>query len=142
MRWGSMCLTWWAQATQLGPRRSNYVASIVAYSGGLVMNELKPRFQAPANKFPALLFHGGPRDEYIVNFQRTTRDYASLLRARGHKTVICNHKGGHVLPRGGGLAAYQFFKDHPFRLPHGPEEQAGDLPDYCGLLKQGARARR
>jgi predicted esterase len=124
------------QATQLGPRRSNYMASIVAYSGGLVVRDLTPPFQAPDNKFPALLFHGGSGDEYIVNFQRTTRDYAALLRDNGHKAIVCDHKGGHVIPRGGGAAAYRFFADHPFRLPRSQPELLEEPLDYCGLVNQ------
>ena len=123
------------QATQLGPRRSNYIASIAAYSGGLVSSELTPTFQASTNKFPALLFHGGVKDEYIVNFERTTRDYASLLRKKGHEPVVCNHQRGHVIPRGGGAAVYQFFLDHPFSVPQGVREAREKSPDYCALLK-------
>ncbi len=123
------------QATQLAPRRSNYIASIAAYSGGLVSKDLTPPFQAAANKFPALLFHGGPSDEYILNFERTTKDYASLLRKKGHESVVCNHKRGHVIPRGGGAVVYRFFLDHPFRVPH-LEPSATDKPlDYCKLSK-------
>jgi predicted esterase len=123
------------QATQLGPRRSNYIASIVAYSGGLVSADLTPPFQAVANKFPALLFHGGARDEYILNFQRTTRDYAALLRKKGHEPVVCNHKRGHVIPRGGGAAAYRFFLDHPFSVPRFQPGLADKPPDYCAMIK-------
>jgi len=124
------------QAAQLGPRRSNYIASIAAYSGGLVSHELTPPFQAAANKFPALLFHGGKSDEYIVNFERTTQDYAKLLRKKGHEPITCNHKRGHVIPSGGGAAAYRFFLDHPF----GSKSPALAVPapprDYCALLKR------
>ena len=123
------------QATQLGPRRSNYMASIAAYSGGLVSADLTPPFQAAANKFPALLFHGGKSDEYIVNFERTTRDYAALLRKQGHDSVVCNHKRGHIIPRGGGAAAYRFFRDHPFSVQHLETTVPTKTLDYCSLLK-------
>ncbi len=123
------------QATQLGPRRSNYIASIVAYSGGLVSPDLTPPFQAATNKFPALLFHGGVRDEYIVNFERTTRAYAALLRRKGHAPIVCNHKRGHVIPSGGGAAAYRFFRDHPFSVPQFNPGPPMKVPDYCSLLK-------
>lgn len=127
------------QAAQLGPRRSNYIASIAAYSGGLVSDELTPPFQAAANKFPALLFYGGPGDEYIVSFERTTHDYAKLLRKKGHEPVICNHKRGHIIPGGGGAAAYRFFLDHPFgsTSPTNPTaEPTAKKRDYCSLLKR------
>lgn len=124
------------QASQLAPRRSNYIASIVAYSGGLVSDQLTPPFQAAANKFPALLFYGGSADEYIVSFERTTRDYAQLLRKQGHTPIVCNHKRGHTIPRGGGVAAYRFFKEHPFGLVNA-EEGVSDRPsDYCTLPKR------
>ncbi len=128
------------QAAQLGPRRSNYIASIAAYSGGLVpSDELTPPFQAAANKFPALLFYGGPRDEYILSFERTTHDYAKLLRKKGHELVVCNHKRGHKIPSGGGAAVYRFFLDHPFGSTS-PNLPAADSPepkrDYCRLLKR------
>ena len=129
------------QATQLGPRRSNYIASVVAYSGGLVHDALTPPFQAPENKFPALLFYGGAGDEVIVSFERTTRDYAKLLRGKGHEALICNHRGGHVIPRGAGAAAFRFFEDHPFRLPRVEQELSAAPQDYCGMLKQQGNAR-
>jgi dienelactone hydrolase len=124
------------QTAQLGPRRSNYIASIAAYSGGLVSELLTPPFQAAANKFSALLFYGGASDEYIVSFERTTQDYARLLRKQGHQPLVCNHAQGHTIPRGIGAVAYRFFLDHPFGGTRSDLRTRAEQPDYCSLPKR------
>jgi predicted esterase len=124
------------QAAQLGPRRANYIASIAAYSGGLVGDMLKPSFQTHENKFAALLMHGGRRDDYILNFKRTTRAYATMLEKRGHETVVCDHEQGHVLPRGAGESVYAFFMDHPFQAPHAELEAPAKSVDYCRFRRR------
>jgi hypothetical protein len=57
------------QAAQIAIRRSNYVASVVIYSGGLFLNQVVPYppYEDPVNKFPSMVFWGSPSDIVIAN---------------------------------------------------------------------------
>ena len=118
---------------QFAARRSGYLASIVAYSGarlGTVVEE-----QLPANKYPAMLFHGGPNDTVVVNFAEQQNKYHEALTAEGHFSFICDHGKGHTVPSDGRAAAWQFLQDHPYGTQ--PEPYLGGLPvgfpSYCAL---------
>ena len=118
---------------QFAARRSGYLASIVAYSGarlGTVVEE-----QLPANKYPAMLFHGGPNDTVVVNFAEQQNKYHEALTAEGHFSFICDHGKGHTVPSDGRAAAWQFLQDHPYGTQ--PEPYLGGLPvgfpSYCSL---------
>ena len=116
--------------TQMSYRRSNYIASVVPYSGGKMGN---PTMQNEANKFPALIFHGGPGDQVIINFKDVSEAYRDDLLGRGHFAVICDHGNGHQIPTDARANVWQFFIDHPFGTDPSPYE-AGlpqGFPSYC-----------
>ncbi len=117
---------------QLGWRRSGYLASLVTYSGSQLGT---PPDQDPTNLFPAMVFHGGPSDVVVINFQQGSEAYAQTMKDAGHFAFLCNHGQGHTVPSDGRASAWQFLKDHPFGAQ--PEPYAGGLPSgfpaYCSL---------
>jgi predicted esterase len=117
---------------QFALRRSGYVASIVMYSGALID---QPDPQDEANRYPAMLFFGGPNDQVGVNFDDATHAYHDYLTDQGHFSFLCDHNRGHTVPNDGRASAWQFIKDHPFGAS--PEPYASALPSgfptYCTL---------
>jgi predicted esterase len=118
--------------TQMSYRRSGYLASVVTYSGGKLGD---PPIQDPSNKFAAMIFHGGPTDQVVIDFQMVSEAYRDALRDAGHFAFICDHGMGHVIPTGAVDSVRQFVADHPFGAV--PSPYAGGLPAsfpaYCGL---------
>ncbi len=114
----------------LSLQRSSYIASAATISGGSA-----GPYQDPNNKFAAMIIHGGPSDQVIVNFEQQSLAYRNQLVADGHFAFICNHGGGHRVPSGIGTHIVQFFFDHPFGTT--PSPYAGGLPSgfpsYCRL---------
>ncbi|MBI4955911.1 MAG: hypothetical protein HY908_28080 [Myxococcales bacterium] len=117
---------------QFAARRSGYLASVVAYSGAQIG---VPPIQDPRNRYPALLFVGGPSDVVGVSFAAATASYRQWLAAEGHFSVLCDHGLGHTVPSDGRAGAWRFLADHPFGAS--PEPYAGGLPaafpSYCAL---------
>jgi predicted esterase len=123
------------QAAQMAIRRSSYVASVVLYSGGLFPNQLDPYppYEDPNNKFPSMVFWGGPSDIVIANNEQAAQDYYGFVSRNGNFTLMCNHNGGHIVPADGPDAAWRFFQDHPWGAspePYG-KEIPSEIPDYC-----------
>lgn len=120
--------------SQMGFRRASYIASIVAYSGGLLAG--RPRTDDATSRFAALLFHGGPDDIVIVSFQPATEDLFAELDGRGHFAAICDHGMGHRIPTDAHDSVWQFLQDHPFGAV--PSPYAGGLPagfyPACALM--------
>jgi len=117
---------------QMAYRRSGYVASAVPYSGGLLG---QPTIQDATNLLPMVVFHGGPGDQVIINFEDTSNALYDDLRARGAYATICNHGLGHDIPKGQGeqAAIWQFFVDHPFGTQPSPYAAGPPVgfPPYC-----------
>lgn len=115
--------------------RSGYVASVVVYSGGVVVSTPN---QNPANVPAALCAHGpsgtdfNTSDYYILNFGQFCVDYLNNVKNRGGFTVDCPDTGNHINTTqrfAVGPAAWQFLKDHAYgqvnnTLPAG-------APSYC-----------
>lgn len=118
------------QTSQASVRRSSYLASVVAYSGGLLSEDIP---SADLDRpFPAMIYHGGPDDIVVVSFQQTSENYESYLDARDGFTVMCDHGGGHSIPDSR-VYSWQFMLDHPFGItpfPYGSELPSW-VPDYC-----------
>jgi predicted esterase len=112
--------------TQMGFRRASYVASFVAYSGGLIMPRA-PRTDAADARFSAMLLFGGERDEVVINFATATRNLQSVLEARGDFSFVCDHGMGHTVPSAAIPSAWRFLQDHPYGM-HPAAYEAG-LPD-------------
>ncbi|WP_225414223.1 hypothetical protein [Stigmatella hybrida] len=118
--------------TQMSYRRSGYIASVVTYSGGKVSTIPT---QDTSNKFAAMIFHGGPSDQVIINFQTASQNYAADLKAKSQFSMICNHGNGHTIPTAARAAVWQFLQAHPYGTV--PSPYAGGLPAsmpaYCQL---------
>lgn len=119
---------------QMAYRRSGYVASAVSYSGGLLG---APDMQQPTNLFPMMIFHGGPNDMVVINFEQVSQGLYDELRALGHFATICNHGMNHTIPKGQAeqTSIWRFFQDHPFGTdpsPYAAGLPAG-FPPYCVL---------
>ncbi len=118
------------QTTQMSYRRSGYLASVLLYSGGKLGN---PPQQEDQNKFAAMIMHGGPSDQVIVNFKTLSEAYFNDLVGKGHFAFICDHGKGHTVPPGVGGSGWQFLSDHPFGTSPSPYV-AGlpqGFPEYC-----------
>jgi predicted esterase len=119
----------------LGVHRGDTLSTILPFSGG---TDPVVAYEAPAGPFPAFLPFGGDNDLYgggVVDFQETTTNFATDLKADGHFVVTCNHEGGHTIPPEGRdmmdawLTAHTFGQASPFAN--------GDLsvfPDYCSVF--------
>lgn len=117
--------------SQMSFRRAGYIASVVPYSGGIVVT---PPDQEPMNPLSAMIFHGGEDDVVVLHFEQTSELYKSAIEARGGFAFLCDHGKGHSIPQGSVQAnAWQFLKDHPYGTR--PSPYAGGLPDgfpgYC-----------
>lgn len=122
--------------TQLSYLRSKYLASVAVYSGGISTLNRTPADQDPANKLAVMVVHGGDTDDYSpVDFQAASTSYLNDLRTNGHFAFICNHGGGHTIPAGIGVPAWQFLIDHPYGVTPEPYQSAlpASFPTYCSL---------
>lgn len=117
---------------QFAARRSGYVASVVVYSGGQLF---EPPLQDPANYFAAMLFHGGPNDAVLVNFEIEQEKYHQWMTDHERFSFLCNHGKDHDVPNDGPPAAWQFLKDHPFGVQPEPYRDGlpPGMPAYCTL---------
>lgn len=120
------------QTEQFATWRSGYLASIVAYSGALLGTPVE---QDGRNKYPAMLFFGGPKDQVVINFADASQSYQDHLALEGHFSFLCDHGQGHTVPSTGPAAAWQFLQDHPFGAAPEPYEAAlpKTFPKYCSL---------
>jgi predicted esterase len=112
--------------------RSDYIASVVSYSGGLPLSRPEP--QDPANKAPALLSYGAQGiDNAVVDFNLSSRDWYDTYTPRGYYALLCNHGRGHELPPELTPHALRFLLDHPYRAEPEPYKDAipTELPSYC-----------
>ncbi|MCP3138324.1 hypothetical protein [Pyxidicoccus xibeiensis] len=116
--------------TQMSYRRSGYIASVATYSGG--RSSTIPT-QDPTNRFAAMIFHGGPNDQVVINFQTVSTNYYNDLRSKNQFAMLCNHGRGHTIPTDARAAVWQFLQAHPFGTV--PSPYAGGLPStmpsYC-----------
>jgi predicted esterase len=125
------------KTAQVSLRRSGYLASVVVYSGGLTDGDMPPD-QDPTNLFAAMILYGGASDISPVDgipYTAASRDYLDLLKAGGRFAFLCDHGGGHSVPRDSQASAWKFFQDHPFGTT--PSPYAAGLPSgflrYCSL---------
>ena len=122
------------QTTAMSYLRGTYVASVATYSGGVPAGFQTPALD-PDNEFAALIFHGGPTDAVFgVDFQAASQTYKTMLDAAGHFTAICNHGGGHAIPRPAAPSVLAFFAANGFGDWPSPYVATGlpaDFPAYC-----------
>lgn len=124
------------QTTALSFLRSGYLASVATYSGGLPAGFTTPTDQDPSNHFAALIFTGGSSDAVFgVDFLAASMRYRDTLRGSGHFTALCDHGGGHTIPRDAAPSVARFFLDHGFGVDPSPYAAAlpASFPAYCHL---------
>jgi predicted esterase len=116
--------------------RSNYMASVAPYSGGI----LTPwKNQDPTNPVAAMIFHGTYADDVVgLHFYSTSKTLFDDVEKRGAFAVDCNHGGAHVIPADGWLAVWTFFQYHPYKTSPSPWANMlpAGLPAYCSLTFQ------
>jgi hypothetical protein len=113
--------------------RSQYLASVVSYSGG---NGLLADPPAPpaGPAVPSLLTYGHEgRDVAGVDINVASRKWYDWYSPFGWYMLLCEHDGGHEIPSAVAAHAYQFLLDHPYGVK--PEPYAARIPavfpSYC-----------
>jgi poly(3-hydroxybutyrate) depolymerase len=123
------------KTAQVSLRRSGYLASVVAYSGGLPEGESPPD-QDPNNPVPAMILYGGRTDISPVdgeNYTQASTRYRDLMVGKGRFAFLCNHGRGHTVPNDSQASAWRFLQDHPYGTKPSPYAQqfpSGFL-SYC-----------
>ena len=124
------------KTAQVSLRRSGYLASVVVYSGGLTPDE-NPPDQDPNNELAAMILYGGATDISPVDgipYTQASTKYRDLLRGQGRFAFLCNHGGGHSVPRDSQASAWAFMQAHEYGTP---SPYASGLPAgflrYCSL---------
>jgi poly(3-hydroxybutyrate) depolymerase len=123
------------QTTAVSFLRSNWIASVTTYSGGIPAGYSAPAMQNPANKFAAFIFDGGMTDNvFMVDFQGASQAYKAALDADGHFTAICDHNMGHSIPVDAAPSVEKFFADNGFGQwpsPYAAHGLPSGFPTYC-----------
>lgn len=118
---------------QMSYLRSNYIASVASYSGGLIKDDLT--MQEPNNQSSAMILHGGNSDVAQAKFKESSERYLQKLRRDGHFGFICDHGQGHQIARDASSHVWTFLQDHPFNVRPKPYQAAlpKDFLEYCKL---------
>jgi predicted esterase len=116
----------------LGLARSNYMASVVSYSGGSYI--LPTTVQDPSNHVSAVLTYGKQgTDVVVLDFHVQSVAYYNTYEPMGYYTMMCDHEMGHMIDPNVMPHVEQFFEDHPYKVspePYSPTIPAG-WPTYC-----------
>ena len=121
------------QTTALGFVRSDYIASVATYSGGMP-DGFSPQIEDPTNKFAALIFSGGANDNVFgVDFQAASDRYRTTLIASGHYAEGCDHGQGHQIPLDAAPSVAAFFAANPYGAWPSPYATGlpSSFPAYC-----------
>lgn len=126
---GGLQTSWMAYA------RSNYLASVVPYSGGLVNVETVTRStQDASNVVAAMMVHGKPREDwYIIDFSVTSAAMVTDIKAKGGFVIDCTHEEGHSIPWNIGPWSFRFMMAHGYKPPPSPYLNGlpSGFPSYC-----------
>lgn len=122
---GGLQTSWMAYA------RSNYIASVVPYSGGV---QMVPAMQDATKKISAMMVHGKVgEDWFLIDFANTSAAMTNNIRSKGGFAVDCTHTYRHKIPPGIGPSSFRFMKDHGYVTT--PSPYVGGLPSgfpsYC-----------
>lgn len=112
--------------------RSDYIASVVSYSGGMPLAVKDP--QDPMNKVPALLAFGREGvDNAVADFNVGSHSWHDTYTPKGYYSLMCDHDGGHMIPPDLPAHALRFFLDHPYRVQPEPYLTSipSEYPGYC-----------
>jgi len=131
------------QSSWMAYARNNYMASVVAYSGGLTgLGEgswVTPVDMTPdpTNVVAAMLYHGVQgRDVVVMDFALGSAAMEADIKKRDGFSLDCNHGGGHSIAPNGQDAAWQFMQDHPYKTKPSPYVAGGipkSFPSYCKI---------
>jgi predicted esterase len=98
--------------------RSDYIASVVSYSGGLNGEPAQP--QDPDNHVAALLTYGARGIDFVgVDFSDLSWNWYERMTPRGYYTLMCDHGRGHELPDEVIPQTIRFLIDHSYKLATG-----------------------
>lgn len=125
---GGLQTSWMAYA------RSNYMASVAPYSGGLSGTRATMAPEDATNVVPAMVIHGRQgSDWYILDFAVTSKSMITDIQGKGGFALDCNHDGGHVQPTNLGASVLRFMLDHGYRTKPSPYVTAipSGFPSYC-----------
>lgn len=120
--------------SKLSIEKSDYIASVVVYSGGIAPY-VSYSFRNPNNQVAALLFYGGPTDVGYIDFEASSWRYMTRVQQQYpfHPVFLCNHNQGHIAPADALPAAWVFLQAYTFGVE--PNPYANELPDsfpsYC-----------
>ena len=123
------------QTTAMSFLRSDYLASVATYSGGLPPG-FSPTNENPSNKFAAFIFDGGSTDDvYGVDFEAASETYFTTLTAAGHFAAICDHGMGHAIPTAAAPSVALFFQANGYGVTPSPYANGlpASFPSYCML---------
>lgn len=112
--------------------RSNYIASVVSYSGGVPTTPNGP--QDPTNKVAALLAFGREGvDNAVVDFNVSSHDWYNTYIPQGYYVLMCAHGRGHEIPPVLPDHVLRFLLDHPYRVSPEPYKMMipSEFPSYC-----------
>jgi poly(3-hydroxybutyrate) depolymerase len=113
--------------------RSNFIASFVSNSGGLIKSH-SVALQDPSHVPEALVVHGGAgKDTVGLDWTAASEVLVSDLEEKGGYVVECDHGGAHGGPADGSSWQSQFLLDHSYRrMPH-PYSNGlpSTFPSYC-----------
>jgi predicted esterase len=124
------------QTTQMGYRRSSYIAAIMPNSGGVLV---PPPLEDPEHVPAVITTHGAlGQDRVVIEFSVTSDNLVKDIAAKGGFAVNCNHGGGHcAAPAEVVTAQWQFLKDHPFGTKTSPYQNGlpASFPSYCTIAQ-------
>jgi hypothetical protein len=124
------------QTTQMGYRRSSYVAAIMPNSGGVFA---PPPLEDPEHVPAVMTTHGAPGvDVVVIEFSVTSANLVKDIAAKGGFAVNCNHGGRHCGATAEVVTAqWQFLKDHPFGTKPSPYVNGlpPTFPAYCSIAQ-------
>ncbi|MEN0060556.1 MAG: hypothetical protein AAGA48_00325 [Myxococcota bacterium] len=110
-------------------QRSNYVASVATYSGGILPNTDTTMLD-PTNLIPAMVLYGDQGD-FLAG---ASTGFVKDLGSKGHFSVQCEHDSGHGIAADMATTVWRFFDYHRYGAtsPSVWEKNLPpDLPDIC-----------
>ncbi|MEO0600962.1 MAG: hypothetical protein AAF211_05970 [Myxococcota bacterium] len=111
-------------------RRSNYIASVATYSGGIPEDEaFTPTTRDASNRVPAIIMYGSMDFLSAASF-----GLEDDLTDRGHFAVLCEHDRGHGIAAPLAPSVWSFFEAHPYKTTSPwAEGLPADLYEGCAL---------
>lgn len=119
-------------AMHLALARSDYIASVVSFSGGVPATPREA--QDPTNKVASLLSYGREGvDNAVVDFNISSHDWYTTYVPQGYYVLMCAHGRGHEIPKDLPAHILRFLLDHPYRVSPEPytSKIPAELPSYC-----------